>query len=71
MSCCNEFDQALADHVIAHADAREILDGPLMNQIMSEYYLLRKRAAGYSYYPINYCPFCGMPRSAAIQGFNG
>lgn len=71
MSCCSEFDQAVRDGILKYSDAREILDGPLMNSIISEYYLLKTRERGYSYYPINYCPFCGMPRSSSIQGFTG
>ena len=70
MSCCIEFDQAFEEGVITWVPAQEINDGPMMNQIISEYFLRRPRESGrgYSYYAINYCPFCGMPRSLAKQG---
>jgi hypothetical protein len=71
MSCCRDFDQACADRVIVYADPHQIVDGPLMNPIISEYYLLRTRDLGHSYYAINYCPFCGKPRSSIRQGFAG
>ena len=71
MSCCSDFDQAFNDNIIAYADPHEIIDGPLMNRVVSEYHLLRKRNGGYYYYGINFCPFCGKPRSLAAQGFTG
>ena len=70
MSCCIEFDQAVTDRIIVYSVPQEITDGPLMNGIVSEYFLLKARNAGYSYYAINYCPFCGKPRSAGQQGFS-
>jgi hypothetical protein len=71
MTCCGDFDQAFEDGVIVFRAAHEIDDGPLMNQVISDYYLRKGRAGGHSYYAINYCPFCGMPRSHATQGFGG
>jgi hypothetical protein len=71
MSCCIEFDQAVRDEVIVYSVPQEISDGPLMNGIVSEYFLLKTRDGGHSYYAINYCPFCGKPRSASQQGFSG
>jgi hypothetical protein len=70
MTCCLEFDQSLEDGLIIYSPAHELADGPIMNQIISEYYFRAPRAgAGYSYYAINYCPYCGMPRSQVKQGF--
>ena len=69
MSCCIEFDQAAIDRMIVYSAPHEITDGPLMNDIVSEYFLLKARDGGFSYYAINYCPFCGKPRSAGKQGF--
>lgn len=71
MSCCIEFDQAVSDRIIVYSSAHEIKDGPLMNGIISEYFLIKPRADGYDYYALNYCPFCGKPRSATQQGFSG
>ena len=71
MSCCIEFDQAVKDRMIIYSAPQEITDGPLMNDILSEYYLLKTRDAGQQYYAINYCPFCGKPRSATQQEFLG
>ncbi|HKV41864.1 MAG TPA: hypothetical protein VJX67_21850 [Blastocatellia bacterium] len=71
MSCCKEFDQAADDGIICYSDAREILDGPLMNTVISEYFIRKQRQTGFAYYPINYCPFCGMPRSSVTQGSAG
>jgi len=71
MSCCIEFDQAVTDKVISYSAPHEITDGPLMNSIVSEYFLLKIRDSGHAYYAINYCPFCGKPRSAIQQGFFG
>ena len=68
MSCCLEFDQAFEEGVIRWVPPHEINDGPMMNQIISEYFLRKARGGGYSYYAINYCPFCGMPRSLPKQG---
>ena len=68
MSCCLEFDQAFEERVIRWIPPHEINDGPMMNQIVSEYFLTKVREGGYNYYAINYCPFCGMPRSLAKQG---
>ena len=69
MSCCLEFDQAVEDGLIKRVPAQEITDGPIMNQVVSEYYLSRVRPGGFNYYGFNYCPFCGMPRSLVTQGF--
>ena len=69
MSCCVEFDQAFEDGLIRAVAAHEITDGPMMNEIVSDYYLRKKRNGGHDYYAINYCPFCGIPRSLAKQGF--
>jgi hypothetical protein len=71
MSCCPDFEEASKDQVIFYSEARQIDDGPLMNPIISEYYLRKVRDGGYSYYAINYCPFCGKPRSSRSQGFAG
>lgn len=71
MSCCIEFDQALRDRMIIYSAPQEVTDGPFMNEIMSEYFLVKVRDGGHSYYAINYCPFCGKPRSASQQGFLG
>ena len=68
MSCCVEFDQAFEDGVIYRVAAQEIGDGPMMNEIISDYYLKTQRPGGHNYYAINYCPFCGMPRSDVKQG---
>jgi hypothetical protein len=68
MSCCLEFDQAFEDGLIKRVAAQQITDGPMMNQIVSEYYLGKPRQGGYNYYAFNYCPFCGMPRSLVKQG---
>ncbi|HLG13860.1 MAG TPA: hypothetical protein VJH03_04940 [Blastocatellia bacterium] len=69
MTCCPEFDQAFEDGAIVFAAAQEITDGPMMNEHVSEYYLRKASGDGYRYYAMNYCPFCGMPRSLARQGF--
>jgi hypothetical protein len=71
MSCCREFDQAFKDGVICFTNPHEITDGPIMNPIVSDYFLRKQRLYGYSYYAINYCPFCGKPRSSIKQGFSG
>jgi hypothetical protein len=68
MSCCVDFDQASADGLICCLSAQEITDGPMMNSIISDYYLKRPRTGGFNYYAFNYCPFCGMPRSLVKQG---
>jgi hypothetical protein len=69
MSCCENFDQAFKDGLIVFSEPREIIDGPLMNQVISEYFMRKPRPSGYQYYGINYCPFCGKPRSLKTQGF--
>ena len=68
MSCCLEFNQGFEDGLIKRVAAQEITDGPMMNQIVSEYYLAKPRPGGFNYYAFNYCPFCGMPRSLVKQG---
>ena len=71
MSCCVEFEQSIKDGIIHYSASHEITDGPIMNPVISDYFLRRQRQEGYSYYGINYCPFCGMPRSLIKQGFSG
>src|SRR5258708_10553 len=61
MSCCLEFDQAFEEGVIRWVPPHEINDGPMMNQIISEYFLSKAREGGYSYYALNYCPFSAIP----------
>src|SRR5215471_20828319 len=59
MSCCIEFDQAMRDRMIIYSAPHEVTDGPFMNEILSEYFLVKTREGGNSYYAIKYCPFCG------------
>jgi hypothetical protein len=45
MSCCVAFDQAFEEGVIHWVPPREITDGPMMNQIISEYFLRKPAKA--------------------------
>jgi hypothetical protein len=71
--CCDNFDQALKDGIIAILNKSYLEDGRIMNMVESQYYLRREKRdnISYDYYGINFCPFCGMGISFVAQGFYG
>ena len=72
MSCCQEMLQGQHDEVIVLLDKSVMVDGRIMNEVDSEYYLRIRRSDGsYSYYAVAYCPFCGCPISSTARGFRG
>ena len=67
MICCEDMDCALDQEVIVKAERHMIHDGRIMNDINSEYYVRFGYAEGrYTYFALNYCPFCGKAISLGL-----
>jgi hypothetical protein len=63
--------RAMEAQVIVRQNKYEITDGRILNTIESDYFLKIPRSdESFNYYPLNFCPFCGLPLSARAQGFD-
>ena len=67
MLCCLDMDSALDQEVVVQTPKHLIRDGRIMNDISSEYFVRCGQAEGrYTYFGMNYCPFCGKPISLGL-----
>ncbi len=67
MDCCADMENAIEQEVVVKAQKHLIQDGRIMNDIHSEYFVRFGHAEGrYTYFAVNYCPFCGKPISLGL-----
>lgn len=66
MHCCQDMDSAIEQEVIVKAQKHLIHDGRIMNDISSEYFVRFGPEGRYTYFALNYCPFCGKPISLGL-----
>jgi len=60
-------DSALDQEVVVKTLKHLIDDGRIMNDTNSEYFVRFGYAEGrYTYFALNYCPFCGRPISLGL-----
>ena len=65
MSCCTELENLMDRDLARFAQAHQLTNGTIINEIDTEYYLVfgeeRHRFVG-----MNYCPFCGRVLSRGL-----
>lgn len=66
MICCKEMDRAVDREIIVKTAKHDIQDGRIWNDISSEYFMRSGAGAGYDYWALNYCPFCGKAISLGL-----
>jgi len=67
MFCCKELTEAMDREVIVKAQAYQIRDGRILNDLPTEFFIRSGDTSGrYSYFGLNYCPFCGRALSYGL-----
>ena len=66
MHCCQDMDSALDRDVVVRTQMQRIDDGRLVNEISSEYFVRSGGEGRYTYFAMNYCPFCGKAISLGL-----
>ena len=65
-SCCAELETALDRDAVLNTPKNRIDDGRILNDIHTEYFVRGGPEGRYSYFGINYCPFCGRAISLGL-----
>jgi hypothetical protein len=65
MTCCDEMERLIERDMARYAQAHQLSNGRILNEIDTEYFLAFGEER-YSYVGINYCPFCGRVLSRGL-----
>jgi hypothetical protein len=65
MTCCDEMERLMDRGMARYAQAHQLSNGRILNEIDTEYFLAYGDER-YSYVGVNYCPFCGRVLSRGL-----